>query len=149
MDASAADLSEMRDACKRNVHERARDVERASRLDATRAMADAAMAVAMLAPRREWNMSNTPPPSPPPPSQQRRFTKTIASPGRLSTESSDVVFQGVRSPHIFVVQSDDSDDSDGEEEQNESFNTFVQIPATKTSKVEMQCKGSPHIHFIE
>jgi hypothetical protein len=113
-------------------------------------MADAAMAVAMLAPRREWNMPNTPPPSPP--SQPRRFAKTIASPGRLSTESSDVVFQGVRSPHIFVVQSDDSgdsDDTDGEEEHNDSLNTFVQIPATKRSKVEMQCRGSPHIHFIE
>ncbi len=152
MDASADDLSVIRQVCKANVAQRLRKVARAAqaaraaaRSHANRTTANVAESVAARAPKRDWDAPSLPlfPINTPssPPAQPRLFTKTIASPGRLPSECSEVVFQGVRSPHIFVVQSDDSDDED-----LLRGNDSLPIPVSR--RVELQIRGSPHVHNI-
>ncbi len=148
VDASADDLSTIRRVCKVNVAQHLRKVARAAqaaRSHANRTTASIAESVAARAPKRDWDAPSLPlfPNNMPssPPAQPRLFTKTIASPGRLPSESSDVVFQGVRSPHIFVVQSDD----DSDDEDLLRGNDPVPVP---TRRVEFQIRGSPHIHNI-
>jgi hypothetical protein len=150
VDASAVDLATVRAVCKSNVAQRLMEAQKAAEKEARRTANKAtvckARGVASRAPYRDWNAPAPPAPPNSPPGQQRLFTKTIASPGRLPTESSDVVFQGVRSPHIFVVASDDSD-TDGE---------GMVIPSNNSSSndrngrqlIEFQQRGSPHVHNL-
>ncbi len=130
---------------------RAAKAAKAARLEANRVTASKAVAVAAGAPRRNWdtptNIHPAPARTPSPQPAQRRFTKTIASPGRLPTESSDVVFQGVRSPHIFMVQDDFSDDEMDCSTRILTGGDTIPVPAIKT-RVELQERGSVHVHNI-
>jgi hypothetical protein len=153
VDALPEDLLQVREVCHANViAERAmraaKAATKAARLEANRATANNAMSVAAGAPRRNWDVPNMPqqPPArtPSPSPARRRFNKTIASPGRLPTESDDVVFQGVRSPHIFMVQ----DNSDSENEEGPTFLTGGDSLPAVPARIELQARGLPHVHHI-
>ncbi len=76
---------------------------------------------------------------------QRKFPKLIASPGRLHNETEDVVFCGVRTPHMFVVSPEPiATDLFAEE-------TTTKVESVETTdfiRVEFQERGSPHVHTL-
>ncbi len=152
-------MTRIRQACKANVvidrQERAAKnaakaakAARSARVKANRVTANTAGAVAAGAPKRDWTVpcesTTSSARSPSPPAQKRCFAKTIASPGRLPTECSEVVFQGVRSPHIFMVQSDEEDNN--EDHTTEVLGGKDRIPIP--TRLEFQARGSHHVHNI-